>query len=366
MEIVHTIGLEPRVKKVRQSRIKGVQHYDSDNLYPQNIENIINQSVTTKSAVRLFKSFIKGNGFESQGDIKINETQTLNQLLTDVLRDYSQHYGFAIYFGFDLLGNLVNPVRVPFKYCRISDDDKKVVVYDNWDRRKGRIDKDKFKKYDFFDPLSTEESHKRGSRGQILYFSNDGFKTYPLSPIDACLEDSLSEYECKIFKLSNAKNSFMAKGVLEIGEISGDSDSIEDNNFHFKRELEKTKGVDGKQMLIASREASETPIKFHKFDIDNNDKVFSYTEESVSKSIIRAFSQPDLLHSLHTGGGIGTQNYIDAYNMYNNFTHDDRSNVNDIFNVFLPMIGLKTDTITPLEFKLFHDTKPRDTKEIQA
>jgi len=362
----YTESIKPRIYERKKSKIKGVKGWDIDNLYPYHIENLINQSGTAKSATTLYKRFLKGNGF-SQGDVLVNETQTLDQLYDLVLRDYTRFKGFSLHISYDLLGGIKEIKHVPFKYVRFTEDESQVVVYDNWDlSKKRKIEKENFLYFDFYEPKNALESLENGSKGQILYYSNDGYNTYPLSCVDAVVEDVLADYETKIFKLKNLQNGFMLKGIFVYPEQESQSEGVFDKEEGVRKELKKFQGSDGSQTMALeySGDIENLPVKYLPVQSNSNDKAFEYTEKSVRKSIIKHFNQPATLHSDQEGGLFGKDQYLEAYEIYNNFTHDDRMSLQSQFNALFPMMGMNEDEIEVLNFRTY-DTNTRETEGIQ-
>jgi len=357
--------IKPRIYSRKKNKIRGVYSWDIDNLYPQHIEHLINESSTSKSCVTMFKKFLKGNGF-SQGETFVNDSQTLNQVLDLSVRDYSKFKGFALYIGYDLLGRIANIKHIPFKYVRFNDEKTKIIVYDNWDKsQSNRIDKDDFLYFDFYEPEKALESQQNGSMGQVLYYSNDGTKTYPLSSIDPVIEDAVSDYETKIFKLKNLQNSFMLKGIFVYPEQESDDEAWETQDGAVQKELKKFQGSEGSQTmsLAYSGDMENVPAKYIPVQSKQNDKAFEYTESSVRGSIIRNFNQPKTLHSEQEGGLFGRDQYIEAYEVYNNITHDDRMNINGQYNLLFPLMGLQPDEIEVLTFRSY-DTVNRRSERI--
>lgn len=361
----YTDSIEPRIYERKKARIKGVKSWDIDNLYPYHIENLNNQSGTAKSATTLYKRFLKGNGF-SQGDSLVNENQNLDQLFDLVLRDYSRFKGFALHISYDLLGGIKEVQHIPFKFVRFTEDESQVIVYDNWDlSKKRKIEKENFLYFDFYEPENALESLNNGSKGQVLYYSNDGTKNYPLASIDAVVEDVLADYETKIFKLKNLQNGFMLKGIFVYPEQESQSEGVLDNQEGIRGELKKFQGADGAQTMGMpySGDIENLPVKYLPVQSNSNDKAFEYTEKSVRKSIIQHFNQPSTLHSEQEGGLFGKDQFLEAYEIYNNFTHDDRMSLQSQFNALFPLMGLNEDEIEVLTFRTY-DTNIRETERV--
>ena len=74
-----------------------------DNLYPNRIIDAIRESPTSKGCIKRLEEFVFGQGITMGGDIHVNRTgETLNDILSQSIRDYSKLSGFCLHFNFEL------------------------------------------------------------------------------------------------------------------------------------------------------------------------------------------------------------------------------------------------------------------------
>lgn len=58
---------KPRERfEARYNSMLGIQSYDSDNLYPQNVRRIAAVSATATTCIQRYIDFLEGNGIHSQ------------------------------------------------------------------------------------------------------------------------------------------------------------------------------------------------------------------------------------------------------------------------------------------------------------
>ena len=101
--------VEKRVYKV-DAKSLDYEPYDSDNLYPQRMKDIINASGTAKRSVETFAKYIHGGGFKDQTFYKsiINKKGiTADRLLRSVSQDYADYGGRAYYLMLLVLSDFV-------------------------------------------------------------------------------------------------------------------------------------------------------------------------------------------------------------------------------------------------------------------
>jgi hypothetical protein len=161
-----------------------------------------------------------------------------------------------------------------------------------------------------------------------LYYSADGHE-YPTATADPVLEDCVTDGEIKLKKYRDVTTNFMAshiyinRGVFEDeAERSGMQDT-----------LQSFQGSDnvGKIMMVESTEEATDP-KLLKVDIQNTDKLFEYTEQSVQDNIRQNYGIPSILIGKETQGKLGTSGeFIEATDNYNKNTKDERLVVEEVY-----------------------------------
>lgn len=355
--------IEPEI-----SRSEGILTYDDDNLYPQRMKRYTNSSGTATSCIKLYAKFIRGKGFQDSNfyKTKVNKKgQTVDQILRLITKDKAQYNGYALHVNYNALGKIISLSHIPFENCRLGDETKaeyafKVAVYDDWDcTKRSRIDKNLIVWYNKYDPrqdVVVQQMADAGNldnyKGQILYVTEDS--GYTLAPYDAIVEDIITDGEIKEFRLKSATSSFLASHAIEV-PFEFES---EDERKKYKESLEKFQGTRNanKVILIENPGGDSSPVKIHKLDLQNNDKIFELTNRTCKDSIIESFGQPPQLLGVAVAGKLGTADEIrDGFEFYNSHTEDERIQVEevftDIFNRWETTINPSGNyTIIPLSF----------------
>ena len=250
---------------------------------------------------------------------------------------------------------------LPFENCRLGkpDDDNlkgKVIVYDNWndfDIRKAKI-------YNTYNPdpaIIARQVELAGGweyyMGQVWYFGENGEQDYPLSPFEPCRNEMITEILLGAGKNSNASTNFLASQIFVYpGTFAESSPYPEDKEratngktTRFETEIldmlgsmqgaSKTGAVGLIENNIKDNEGNPVKMEVLKFDIQNFDKIFEYTEQSCENTIIKVSGVPHIL-IIPTATGFSQEILNNYYQFFNEATSYDRQIIEEtameIFN----------------------------------
>lgn len=333
---------------LKPNNTEGIINYDVDNAYPQRIIDIINSSGTGTLCTEILAKFIYGGGFasESLAKLKLNkEGLTANKLLFKIGKSRSKLSGFAIHVNYNALYQVSSLSFVTFEDIRFTTDDEKnehrnmLAIYDDWQKvKRSKIYQKDIEFINFYNPkpeVIQREVEESGGwsnyKGQILYFTPEGLK-YPLAPSDSVLEDVQTDSQAKTFKNRNISTQFMASYIVRTGMFEGETEREE-----FLESLTTFQGADNTSKILLMEEedfdASDdsASFKLEKIDIQDIEKLYEFTEESVRNNIIRNYLIPPTL-LVATAGKLGSSTEIqDATAFYNGVTDDLRRSTEEVF-----------------------------------
>ena len=177
---------------------KGIQPYDSDNIYPQRIKELSYRSPLAKQSIEVQAEFIAGDGWtnEEAGNTVANaDGFTFNDILEFVAKDQSLFTGLALHFNFNGLGQVTEVNFVPFEFVRYGLPNpmgrhNDVYISANWEQEHNKNElgnQINAIRYPLFNPLTAGAEVLRGAGGQVLYFTPIPDQ-YPLASIDAIAE----------------------------------------------------------------------------------------------------------------------------------------------------------------------------------
>jgi len=344
----------PVLKRIPEQRdtVDRITTYGSDNLYPQRMREIYLLSPTTKSAVNLMASFIRGDGFEN-GDTVVNRFgETANDILELVANDKALYNGYAILVNSNALGFAVEIQHIPFEFVRLGLIDQSgraatVAVSNNWEgsnRDKLPEDIERITRYRLYRGNEAAAEATRG-RGMVMYVTPERY-CYPISTIDAIIETSQSDNELQLFELGNLTNGFLSMSVFKM-PVDSDLESEQDKIREKLKELQGAKNANS--VLVAA-----VPEDWNGGDLvepipaNNNDTLFTQTTLNVKNRICHNFALPPALLGMLPEGSVFTQDQIaDNYTYMNLQTKDTRNHIERNFQ----KLGLNFGRIIPNQFE---------------
>ena len=291
-----------------------------DNLYPERIDRLKNNSITAKMASDMMVQYIIGGGLGNADNYKISDKQKLIDFSTDVAEDITNNRGVFIHFDYDLQFEPVNPKVLPFERCRIGKKDSndyngKIYYKVDWNNKKE--DPIVFDVYNNDKVIVENQISKAGKiqkyKGQVLFINLDRNYIYPLSRIDAVMNDCDSEAQASVYRNQLLRKGFFGKQIVVTPPLVSNDEPEDilnpqgelvrnpkwmrkqDEATEAKRTIEKFIGAEsaGGAMMIELSDFEgkiDDVFKVIKIDSTLDDKMFEYTENVTSKNILMAFN----------------------------------------------------------------------------
>lgn len=303
-------------KKAKVDKRLGFHWNGPDNLYPQEIENLIAESVTALRGSKLMSAYMIGKGFEGNNSLMVNEDDnlTLFEFGNDIAQSITNHKGVWIHMNYNLQYRATDFTVLPFTDCRLGRKDSnkysgKILVCDDWaDGKKAK----NAEKFDVFNPkkevIQSQIDAAGGIdhyKGQIFYY-NDGPFTYPLSPLHPGKEDAGSERQASIYKHTSLKKGFFGKTLVitsplvdgELQKGTEDDQATYTDQVKEREDFRSTiqefigaENADGVLHLeLEFDERIEDQIMFKNIESNIDDKLFAFTESSVRNNIRMCFN----------------------------------------------------------------------------
>ncbi len=355
--------------------------YDSDNCYPQRMEELKKNSGNATIATRRFAKQIKGLGFEDEalGSLVVNRKgMTMNKLLSLLADDYAVFFGWALHLPHNIRGTIFELKHIPFEQCRLGVPDdqdyvSKIVHYNDWGRyRSNQIKLKDISHLDKFTP-SQEAADKQialaiGEQGTILdYKGQMKYWTpvpdvYPECTFDPIRSTVKADGGIQDYQENNMYSSFMLNHIVEYpGKFPTKTERAE-----FVESLTKFTGPTGLKVMLLENDNlladKDGGIKIHKFEIPRNDDLYSKTELSIQGRIRRMYNIPPVLYAESEPGQLGDNKKMEeAHIHYNHFTKPDREELSAaIEEIFTRTIwsGFSNFTILEIEFDGGQEPEP--------
>ena len=350
------ISKTPDYQRIPQDRDTSnrITNYGQDNLYPQRCKSVMLLSPIAKSCVNLMASFIRGDGFE-RGDKVLNEQgETANDLLYLISQDLALFNGYGLHINSTGLGIPHTVEYVDFENIRLglkntsgNINDARVSI--NWEENDPSLPDDQLRieRFKLYSPSEAGREAITEKKGMLLYVTPRK-NQYPLSAIDAIIEDCQSNHELSKFALGNITNGFLSMSIFKYP--SGGDSEVEEEKL--RQKLNDFKGsANANSVIIASiDEDSENFANLvEQIPANNNDSLFINTTLNVKNSILNSFALPNSLLGMLPAGALFTaQQIADDYVYMNLRTKDIRNQIERIFN---EKLGLNLGKITPNQFE---------------
>lgn len=338
--------------------------YGEDNAYPLRVDLLKNNSITAKMASELMIQYIIGNGLGLNDNYKVNKKEKLIDFANDLTFDIVNFRGCAIHFDYDLNFEPVNPTVIPFGRVRIGKKDSKeyngkVLYKTDWQNTKE--DAIVYDVYNNDKAIVSSQIDKSGGieryKGQIWYINLDKRYHYPLSRLDAVLNDCDSEAQSSIYRNQLLRKGFFGKQIVVTPPLVGNdeqefiyNDGVESINPKFarlqsdaqevKETIERFIGAEnaGGAMMVQLPDFEgkiDDIFKVIKIDSTLDDKMFEYTEKQTSTNILMAYNNvpPALVKSPDSAMfGNSGDSLVQAQKMYWRSCSKDRQIVERIIN----------------------------------
>lgn len=298
----------------------GIKSYDADNLYPQNVRNIVLNSKTGNGCLERYTDYIEGRGIASQplaGFVVNLDGETLADLHSQVSSDLGVIDGFAVHVNYDINGGIVSLHQIPFENARLVEPDeegniRKVALHPDWSGRTTRngkpvkITKETIDYLDVFNPdpaVVLSQIQEAGGpqfyKGQVYYYSTQGFLRYPYAKFHAVLSDMSTDEGLSNIMNRNVRNNFLPAGAFvrlksQGAPYSGDDaeDEPQVDADDYAEDLASLQGDTGAlKFLDITVESKDEMPEFINMQGNNYDKDFTATAAEVKDCIYAAFGQ---------------------------------------------------------------------------
>jgi capsid portal protein len=281
-----------------------VYNWGTDNAYPSTMEYLLNASVTAKNAVDKSAKAIFGKGVKTNGHTIVNSKgHSLNDVIRTLVREYVKHNNAFLSVSYNLLGEVSAIEVIPSKNVRLGKRDDtgyngKFIIYSNWDKKDGKIDKDSFQVVDRYNPnkeIIQSQIEKKGIqkyKGQIVHLQKYMNELYSLADGDCVILDMLAEINAGQFKQKGTTDGFLNTKIMAVQPFNSDEE-----RRAFKRDLDSVKGSKNANSVILLESSSNktelaNQILLQDLTSEHNDALFQYTESSSERSIAKAFNVP--------------------------------------------------------------------------
>ena len=335
----------------------GIKAYGANNLYPQQAKAILDSSGTGAECCDRYARFIEGEGIANAiiYDLEVNHYgETTDDILTAVAQDLANYGGFALHVNYDLNCRICELQHVPFETSRNG----KIV----------RVSKDTISTFDRFNPnpdiVRAQIAASGGIehyKGQILWVSTAGRDRYPLPRYDRVLTELSTDEGLSNVKFRNVRCNFLPSAfvISKTSQALTEEDEVKKavEARGFAEDLAQFQGDETSNVLISLTVANdEEKPEIVPFPVQNFDKSFEVTDNSVVERIYCAFEQEPFLCIRSGKLGFSGTTIHDCYTYYSSLVSKEQRMIERAFgkvfdNWHEPLANLDCE-IEPLTYNV--------------
>jgi len=363
----------------------GIMRWGISNTFPQSLVNLIEQSSNGKNAVKRTSQFYKGAGFDGEDEIVSPRGLTLKKVISIMAEDYAMFEAFAIQCNYNLKGQVtsIHPIRIA--ELRFNQFDElnyasKVGYHADFGRNAvvqktivqsataGNI-----RWFDRFNPKVVEAQIKNTEGGignylgQVLYHSEAGHSSYPISPLQAPINYLLSDVENSILIRKETSTGFISTYMLKTTLSSEDStlQAMEDA-------LEAAQGARGSGKIITFSDLSPEEVNSTLLEeIGSGGSGSKAVMESAQlayeldqRVITGAYLIPPALAGVDNSTGFSGEDLKEAYFVFNAITQYGRDTIEGEINRILENSVFNTKEVSIKKLSLDVDENLIEGEEI--
>jgi len=358
-----------RVVKIVKDNNSDLIKYGMDNAFPQKLVQQLDESGTATACIDILTQYIYAEGLvnEQLGEVKINEKQSFNELISEVSGYVSIFQAVSLYVMRGLDGKVKELKLIPFEQIRRTDRGTFIV---NPTFGTNKYKKEKDKEFPAFygaiiTPIELKEHIMEWGedKGEILYyFRKKPMKNYyPIPTFYSAIEDINTDSENSKYELESVTNSFLPSGILNIvgnyDDTQRDESGMTQQDYldatleQFTGNVKDETGASGRQKLLILQ--AKTKEELAVYQPLSNEGILNAIENStkrVAEKVARAFGVPPFLVGLGGNVGFSTNIIADNIELFNNRVKVLQELITDAFEQCFPQLEFELTQLKPIKF----------------
>ena len=345
---VDQVMVDNIVEPIEVDSKKGFWLWGENNDYPQYLDGLYKEVATLRSIIEGTIDFVVGDKVEID-DVVWNEVVndkgvTPEDLCRDLTRDYLKYGGFAVNVVRNKEGRVGGLYYIPLERLRFNEDRSEFYYSRDWSKSIGRV---KFGVYKRFDPQGKDAS-------SIYVYTNNRTDVYPPPKWAASVKAAEIERQVNDYHLNSIVNGFSASYLISLNNgvpSETEADEIEENM------VEKFTGSgNGGRLVINFANDRDHSAELSKLETEDAGEKYKSLIERTKSELFTAFRATPNLFGLPTATGFSTEEYMEAFRLYN------RTAVRPIQNILVRTVNYligKEMTIVPFSL----DEKENNVEE---
>ena len=344
---------------------RGWINYDRDNLLPQRIIELNNESAINKAIIENKVTYICGNGInESHYSGQPNPTTDWDRLIERLARDYATFGGFCFQIIKNEDGKNVSLYHTDFSKIRVGNINDYGVpltyfMSNDWRRTVGKYAPVEIRAY------GCEEMQK--GQPYLFYYKDyePSLDHYPVPHYYSALNYVEADGLLGKFYRNSINNGFVPSTIITMP-----SSPAEEERARFQQDIERSfAGANGANSIVVLwGESQEVKPVVTSYSASNNADLYNNVDSIIFQKIISAhrLTSPTLAGLSGSGNLSGNANeIINAYILYNQTViRQMRRRILDTLNTFVINNGYRTLTVEDLNIvERIQDSNIKTTNE---
>ena len=328
------------VLPIEEDSHKGFWKWGENNDYPQYLDMLYKEVATLHSIIEGTIDFVTGDSISIDDvvwNVQVNDKgDTIEDLCGDISRDYLKYGGFAINVVRNKEGKVGGLYFIPLERLRFNEKRTEIYYSKDWSKSIGRV---KYTVYPKFNPQGKDVN-------SIFVYTNNRTDVYPAPKWAASVKAAEIERQVNEYHLNSILNGFSASYLISMNNgipSETEADEIEENI------LEKFSGSgNGGRIVINFANDKEHSAELSELKTEDAGEKYKSLIERTKNELFTAFRATPNLFGLPTATGFSTEEYMEAFKLYN------RTVVRPIQNIIVRTINYligKEVVITPFSLE---------------
>lgn len=332
---------------------RGWINYDRDNLLPQRIIELNNESAINKAVIENKVTYICGAGTDDASYYgQPNPTETWDVVIEKVARDYVTFGGFCFQVILNENGKTMSVYHTDFSKIRVGTTNEygmaqSYFLSNDWRKTVGKYAPVEIKAYGVEDPA-------KGT--PYLYYYKDyepSLDYYPVPQYYSAFNYIEADGLLGRFYRNSINNGFVPSTIITMPSNPSDGEKEQ-----FQRDIESSyAGTNGANSIVVLwGESQEIKPVVTSYTASNNADLYNNVDEIIFQKIISAhrLTSPTLAGLSGSGSLSGNANeIINAYMLYSQTViHKLRSKILDTMSVFTINNGYQQLVVNDLDIKM--------------
>ena len=302
--------------------------YGTNNLYPNFLLELYNNSPIHSSIINSKKTYIIGDGLKySTGQeitTPVNDIESFDEFISKCIIDYLIFNYFCVEVLYNILNQPISYIWIPAHKVRTNRLKTKFWFSEDWHKKVKPI---KYDRYSLNNQTSTSK---------IFFF--DGYfpslnNVYPSPEYNGCIKSISTDVAIRDFNLNNIKNHFSVSTLITFFNGSNLADDVKRQVL---KEIKSSyQGEFGKKVIVDFQNQNGKSADVRNISPGDWDKAYTVIAQNVSDDIYRGHQVTSpMLMGVKTEGQLGGATELEtAYEIFKNtYIRQKRQELTGAFN----------------------------------